>query len=124
MCWMPVCLKPTMGEIWSFALENDWVIITKDDDFQFRASVSKQHPRIVWVRVGNCSKVRLIPINRSRRHHPYSTLSPRTPRCLSVVEGNVGRQARKMRPLRSRTSTLCLLFEGFPAGKGHFQLAL
>ena len=31
-------LEADDGEIWSFALENDWVIITKDDDFQFRAS--------------------------------------------------------------------------------------
>jgi predicted nuclease of predicted toxin-antitoxin system len=33
-------LEADDGEIWSFALANDWVIITKDDDFQFRASVS------------------------------------------------------------------------------------
>ena len=55
-------LEADDGEIWTFALENDWVIITKDDDFQFRASVSKQHPRIVWVRVGNCSKRKLLEI--------------------------------------------------------------
>ena len=50
------------GEIWSFALQNDWVIITKDEDFQIRASVSKQYPRIVWVRVGNCSKQKLLDV--------------------------------------------------------------
>lgn len=48
--------------IWEFALENNWVIITKDDDFQFRASVTSQPPQIIWVRVGNCTKQRLIEI--------------------------------------------------------------
>ena len=55
-------LEADDGEIWSFALANDWVIITKDDDFQFRASVSKLYPKIVWVRVGNCSKQKLLEI--------------------------------------------------------------
>ncbi|HRJ54119.1 MAG TPA: DUF5615 family PIN-like protein [Candidatus Thiothrix moscowensis] len=55
-------LEAVDSEIWSFALENDWVIITKDDDFQFRASVSKHYPKIVWVRVGNCSKQKLLEI--------------------------------------------------------------
>lgn len=55
-------LEAEDGEIWSFALENGWVIITKDDDFSFRASVSKLSPKIVWVRVGNCSKQKLLEI--------------------------------------------------------------
>ncbi len=55
-------LEAEDGEIWSFALENGWVIITKDDDFSFRASVSKLSPKIVWVHVGNCSKQKLLEI--------------------------------------------------------------
>lgn len=50
------------GEIWDFALANAWIIVTKDDDFQLRASVSNPSPRIIWVRVGNCSKQRLLEI--------------------------------------------------------------
>lgn len=46
--------------IWTFALQNDWIIISKDEDFPIRASVSKACPRIVWVRVGNCSKAKLL----------------------------------------------------------------
>ena len=55
-------LDASDSAIWDFALKNDWVIITKDDDFQFRASVTPMPPRIIWVRVGNCSKKRLIEI--------------------------------------------------------------
>jgi predicted nuclease of predicted toxin-antitoxin system len=55
-------LEASDSTIWSYAVENQWVIITKDDDFQFRASVSPQPPMIVWVRVGNCSKQRLLDL--------------------------------------------------------------
>ncbi len=55
-------LDASDSAIWDFALKSDWIIITKDDDFQFRASVTAQPPKIIWVRVGNCSKQRLIEI--------------------------------------------------------------
>ena len=55
-------LDASDSAIWDFALKDDWIIITKDDDFQFRASVTAQPPKIIWVRVGNCSKQRLIEI--------------------------------------------------------------
>jgi len=41
------------SEIWELALKNSLIIITKDEDFQIRASVSTQFPKIVWVRIGN-----------------------------------------------------------------------
>lgn len=50
------------SEIWDFALQHHYIIITKDDDFQFRASVTPLSPSIIWVRVGNCSKQRLIDL--------------------------------------------------------------
>lgn len=46
--------------IWDLALRDSLVIITKDEDFQIRASVSRISPRIIWVRIGNCSKKSLI----------------------------------------------------------------
>ena len=53
-------MEPSDSQIWDFSLKNELVIITKDDDFQLRASVTANHPRIVWVRIGNCSKKVLI----------------------------------------------------------------
>lgn len=55
-------LEATDSEIWDFAIQNDWVIISKDEDFSFRAAMTSSPPRIIWVRVGNCSKQRLIAI--------------------------------------------------------------
>lgn len=42
--------------IWDLALSKKLVIITKDEDFQIRASVSKKSPKLIWIRIGNCSK--------------------------------------------------------------------
>lgn len=36
------------------------VIVTKDEDFAIRASVSKASPPIVWIRIGNCPNARLL----------------------------------------------------------------
>ena len=46
--------------IWDLVLKDGLVIITKDEDFQMRASVSQQFPKIIWVRIGNCSKKTLL----------------------------------------------------------------
>lgn len=54
-----------MGEasdsvIWSYAIQNNAVIITKDEDFVIRASINKVGPPVVWVRVGNVGKQALL----------------------------------------------------------------
>lgn len=48
------------GKIWEFALEQNRVIITKDEDFQIRASVSSISPAIVWIRFGNSPKQHIL----------------------------------------------------------------
>jgi len=55
-------LSASDAAIWAYALEHERVIITKDDDFQIRASMSKIRPQIIWVRVGNCSKQKLLSV--------------------------------------------------------------
>ena len=53
-------LESSDSRIWDYALANGSVIITKDEDFAIRASVSKASPPIVWVRIGNCPNARLL----------------------------------------------------------------
>ncbi len=49
-------------KIWDLALRETRVIITKDEDFPIRASVSKQSPQLIWVRLGNTSKQALLQV--------------------------------------------------------------
>ena len=53
-------LESSDSQIWDYAMANGSVLITKDEDFAIRASISKTSPLIVWVRIGNCSNSRLL----------------------------------------------------------------
>ena len=46
----------TDTEIWSYADRNDCVVISKDEDFLYRANMSGAKARFVWIRFGNCRK--------------------------------------------------------------------
>src|SRR5438874_2021286 len=41
-------------DIWLFARENGFVIVSKDDDFEQRSILSGHPPKVIWVRLGNC----------------------------------------------------------------------
>ena len=43
------------GEIWDYAREHDFVILTKDSDFQERSVILGHPPKVVWLRIGNCN---------------------------------------------------------------------
>jgi len=48
------------AEIWNYAAENAAVIVTKDEDFTERASLAREVPAVVWLRIGNSSKRALL----------------------------------------------------------------
>ena len=41
-------------EIWKYAKENNYTIITKDADFNEIGLVNGFPPNIIWLRIGNC----------------------------------------------------------------------
>jgi len=41
--------------IWEYAKECGYVIVSKDEDFQQQSFVYGPPPKVVWLRVGNCS---------------------------------------------------------------------
>lgn len=45
----------TDNEIWSYAGEHGFVIVSKDSDFRQLAFLNGPPPKAVWLRVGNCS---------------------------------------------------------------------
>ena len=53
-------LESSDSQIWNHAVEIGAVILTKDEDFAIRASVSKTPPSIVWIRIGNCPNAKLL----------------------------------------------------------------
>lgn len=49
-----------MYSMWDCAIETGATLITKDEDFAIRASVTQSPPSIVWIRIGNCPNAKLL----------------------------------------------------------------
>lgn len=45
----------TDREVWNFARSEGFAIVTKDSDFNDLAILEGAPPRVVWIRVGNCT---------------------------------------------------------------------
>jgi len=41
--------------VWNYAKDNSFVIVSKDEDFHQRSFLSGWPPKVVWLRLGNCS---------------------------------------------------------------------
>jgi len=53
-------------EIWKYARDNGFCIVSKDDDFHQRSFLYGAPPKVVWLRVGNCSTRRIVDLIRLR----------------------------------------------------------
>lgn len=45
----------TDAEVWGYARRGGFVIATKDTDFRQRSFTEGHPPRVVWIRLGNCT---------------------------------------------------------------------
>ena len=45
------------ADVWKFALENHYTIVTKDSDFNDMAIYKGAPPKVIWIKVGNCRVV-------------------------------------------------------------------
>src|SRR5438132_12684077 len=53
--------------VWAYAAAQGLVIVSKDSDFQHRALLLGHPPKIVWVRLGNCSTAAVAALLRTRQ---------------------------------------------------------
>jgi predicted nuclease of predicted toxin-antitoxin system len=56
----------TDTEIWEYAKVNDFVIVSKDSDFQARSLLHGHPPKFIWLRVGNCNVATIENLLRDR----------------------------------------------------------
>jgi predicted nuclease of predicted toxin-antitoxin system len=55
-------------EIWQCAREQGFVIVSKDEDFQRLSVLYGMPPKVIWIRLGNCSTADIIRLLRRRRN--------------------------------------------------------
>lgn len=53
--------------VWSYAASHGFVIVSKDSDFQHRSLLLGHPPKVVWVRLGNCSTAAVAASLRARQ---------------------------------------------------------
>lgn len=54
--------------IWEFARTHAFVIVTKGEDFQRLSVLFGAPPKVIWIRLGNCSTADIIRLLRDRRN--------------------------------------------------------
>lgn len=48
------------GPIWSWAIKEERIVVSKDEDFFHLANRSTDTGRLLWVRIGNCRRLTLL----------------------------------------------------------------
>jgi predicted nuclease of predicted toxin-antitoxin system len=43
------------ADVWSYAKANGFAIVSKDSDFAERSVLESEPPKVIWIRLGNCS---------------------------------------------------------------------
>jgi predicted nuclease of predicted toxin-antitoxin system len=53
--------------IWAYARDNGFTIVSKDADFYQRSVLYGYPPKIVWLRIGNCTRADLVNLIETSR---------------------------------------------------------
>ena len=52
--------QATDSEIWRYAADHEFVLVSKDEDFFYRAARGDTSVPLIWIRLGNCRKAALL----------------------------------------------------------------
>ncbi|MBL1281099.1 MAG: DUF5615 family PIN-like protein [Fluviicola sp.] len=74
-------------EIWNFANENAYTIITFDADFYNFSLIWGHPPKIVWIRTGNKTSAEIESILRNHEKNIECFISDKELACLEIIKG-------------------------------------
>lgn len=58
----------TDANIWEFCRKNNFIIVSKDTDFQERSFLQGAPPKVIWLAVGNAGTDKIANLLRQERH--------------------------------------------------------
>jgi predicted nuclease of predicted toxin-antitoxin system len=53
--------------VWDYAARTGYTIVSKDADLRQRSFLYGHPPKVIWIRLGNCSTKRIAQLLRKRR---------------------------------------------------------
>jgi len=52
-------------EVWNYAKENGFIVVSKDADFSEISTLHGHPPKLIWLRLGNCTTTQIEQLLRS-----------------------------------------------------------
>jgi predicted nuclease of predicted toxin-antitoxin system len=59
-------------EVWAYARDHGFAIVSKDSDFQQRILLLGHPPKLVWLRIGNCTRDQIVRLIASHEREILS----------------------------------------------------
>jgi len=72
-------------EIWAFAGREGYAIVTKDSDFNDLSALRGAPPKVIWIRIGNCSTTEVENLLRHHAHAIEQFLVDASERVLEII---------------------------------------
>lgn len=70
--------------VWNYAKGHGFAIVSKDSDFAERSVLEAEPPKIIWIRLGNCSTDEVEAVLRSEHILVQAFLEERQEMCLQL----------------------------------------
>jgi predicted nuclease of predicted toxin-antitoxin system len=72
-------------EVWKYAQANDFAIVSKDSDFSQRSFLLGSPPKVIWLRIGNCTTTRADFVLRNAAARIQAFLASSEESCLVLA---------------------------------------
>lgn len=80
------------SEIWQYAKDNGFVIVSRDSDFQERSLVAGHPPQVVWLKIPNRSKTVVLNILLEHRAEIEQALTVQNLACVELSHHDIQRR--------------------------------
>lgn len=70
--------------IWTYARTNDFIIVTRDADFEELSALLGQPPQVIWIRVPNVSKSALLNLLLDNKNLLFDALQAQGVDCIEL----------------------------------------
>ena len=71
-------------ELWEYARANEFIIVTKDSDFEELSIKLGSPPKVIWIKSGNVNNDFILKVLTDNREHIKNLLSHSEVSCIEI----------------------------------------